>query len=176
MMTTARPAVRLEVLTVPHPCPADFAAMAAVDGDRVRHCRHCDHAVFDLSAMPRAAAEQLVADHWAAGASMCVRLTKRADGTVTTADDCRRRWRSAALGWARRWGGPVGAALSVLLAMVGCGGPPDAEQVPIAATGGILACPPSVEPATRPTSAPATGPAPRASRLMGSVAPPSTAR
>ena len=170
--TEKRPArIRLELLTVPAPCPADWSAMTAVgDGERVRHCRHCDRHVYDLSALPRAAAERLVADQLSADAPLCVRMVRRADGTVTT-DDCRGRWRSAAVRWAARWGGPVGAALSILLATLGCDEP---AQPPAATTGspdpvvvsGMVAPPP---PATAPTTAPATQPVPSYPPIMGRV-------
>ena len=105
--TEKRPArIRLELLTVPPPCPADWSAMTAVgDGERVRHCRHCDRHVYDLSALPRAAAERLVADQLSADAPLCVRMVRRADGTVTT----RRLPRPVAVG-GRALGRPLGWA------------------------------------------------------------------
>jgi hypothetical protein len=155
-MTTAdpRPTTRLhlEVLTVEQPCPADFAAMSAVDGDRVRHCRHCDQHVYDLSAMTRAAAEALVADHLDRGGPMCIRMVRRADGTVTTAD-CRGRWRAAASRWAKRWAGPVGAALSLVLAAIGA----RADDQP-AAVMGAMRPPPATQPTTKPSTQPTTRP------------------
>jgi len=166
--------IRLELLTVPDPCPADWSAMTAVggDGERVRHCRHCDRHVYDLSALPRAAAEQLVADHLSAEVPMCVRMFRRADGTVTTAD-CRGRWRQSAARWAARWGGPVGAALSVLLAVLGCegaDGPPVATMgapPPLALSGRVAATEP-VD-AVAPATAPATRPVPPHPPIMGLI-------
>jgi hypothetical protein len=172
-ITETRPVrIRLELLTVPDPCPADWSAMAAVggDGERVRHCRHCDRHVYDLSALPRAAAERLVADHLSAAVPMCVRMIRRADGTVTTAD-CRGRWRQSAARWAARWGGPIGAALSVLLAVLGCdaaekpptvtmGGPP-----PVAVSGMVATTQPAD--GDGPTAAPATQPVPPSPQVMG---------
>src|SRR6201999_178203 len=105
--------IRLEVLDVPQPCPAEWSAMDEVDGDRVKHCRHCAKEVFNLSAMSRESAENLVAERLADGGSICIRMYKRADGTVTTAD-CKGQWRSSAMAWAKRWSGPVGAVISLM--------------------------------------------------------------
>ncbi len=124
-MATSLTRIRLEIIDVPSPCPADWSAMKAVDGERVRFCRHCDKHVYNLSAMSREAAEQLMADQTNAE-HFCVRLYKRADGTVVTAD-CGGRWRAGAMRWAKRWGGPVGVAVSFALSIVGCNESPRPE-------------------------------------------------
>jgi hypothetical protein len=72
----------LEDVRVASPCSASWEDMKG--DDRVRFCGKCEKNVYNLSAMPRAEAEALLADR---GASMCVRLYKRADGMVMT-DDC----------------------------------------------------------------------------------------
>jgi hypothetical protein len=49
----------------------------------VRFCDECEKNVYNLSAMPRAEAERLIAER---DGSICVRLYRRADGTLLTAD------------------------------------------------------------------------------------------
>ena len=169
MPTTAPPPtrIRLEMLTVTEPCPADWAAMTPVgDGDRTRFCRHCQKHVYDLSSLPRAAAERLVAERVAAadptaGDVMCVRLFRRADGTVVTAD-CDGAWRRTARRARAAWAAVL--ALPIALAAAARGDraavgrmvprlPPPPPAV--AVLGG---CPAPMPPATRPTTMPTTAP------------------
>lgn len=87
----------LENVAIAAPCTASWDAM--VGDDRVRFCGKCEKNVYNLSAMPRDEAEALLA---AREGKMCVRLYKRADGTVMT-NDCpvgvkRRRRRRAVAG------------------------------------------------------------------------------
>ncbi|MGE0784232.1 MAG: hypothetical protein AB7S26_00990 [Sandaracinaceae bacterium] len=77
-----KPRIRLEVLDIPEPCTVPWETMRG--DDRVRFCSECRLNVFDLSALSREAAEELVA---ANNGSLCVQLTRRADGTVVT-EDC----------------------------------------------------------------------------------------
>jgi hypothetical protein len=71
----------LENIKVASPCHERWENM---DGDsRVRNCGKCEKSVYDLSAMTREAAENLLADH---GTNLCVRFYRRPDGTVMTAD------------------------------------------------------------------------------------------
>ncbi len=153
MQTATR--IRLEVLEIAEPCPADWNAMSMVDGDRVRHCRHCAKNVYNISEMSREAAEELVASRCANATdgheSICVRMYKRADGTVTTAD-CKGRWRTSITKWARRWSAPVGAALSIVLAMLGC----DERTSSIAVMGDVIAPPQVMTGIVAPTTRPAT--------------------
>ena len=51
--------------------------------DRVRFCGECRKNVYNLSALPRAEAERLLQER---EGNLCVRLYKRADGTVMTTD------------------------------------------------------------------------------------------
>jgi hypothetical protein len=71
----------LEDVRVASPCTVSWEAMSG--DDRVRFCGQCEKNVYNLSAMARAAAERLLAER---EASICVRLYRRADGTVLTAD------------------------------------------------------------------------------------------
>jgi hypothetical protein len=70
-----------------------------IGDERVRFCAHCAKNVYNLSALPRHEAEALLLEK---EGKLCVRLYKRADGTVLTSD-CpvgvrrRRRRRIAAL-------------------------------------------------------------------------------
>ncbi|MDB4994971.1 MAG: hypothetical protein JWM74_2403 [Myxococcaceae bacterium] len=85
----------LESLRIAAPCPARWEDM--IGDDRTRFCHGCAKDVHDLSKFTREEAEALLAEH---GHGTCVRLTRRADGTVITGD-CpvgtqRRRRRAAA--------------------------------------------------------------------------------
>jgi hypothetical protein len=86
----------LDNLQIAAPCQADWDAM--VGDDRVRFCGQCEKNVYNLSAMPREEAEAFLVER---EGKACVRLYKRQDGTVLTAD-CpvgvrRRRRRRAAV-------------------------------------------------------------------------------
>jgi hypothetical protein len=71
----------LENARIGTPCAAKWDAMA---GDaRVRFCEACGMNVYNLSALPRAEAESLLAER---EGRICIRLYTRADGTVMTAD------------------------------------------------------------------------------------------
>lgn len=71
----------LEDVTIARPCPADWNAMTG--DDCVRFCNLCQLNVYNLSGMKREDAEALLA---AREGRVCVRLYKRADGTVITQD------------------------------------------------------------------------------------------
>jgi len=106
----------LESVRVASPCSANWDEMAG-DGP-VRFCGQCEKNVYNLSEMSRAEGEALVA---AQEETMCVRLYRRADGTVLTSD-CpvgveKLRLRARLWAWAR------GAAASLsLLVGLGFGG------------------------------------------------------
>jgi hypothetical protein len=74
-------AVSLEVIDIARPCPADWDEMRG--DDQVRFCKHCSLNVYNLSAMSREAAERLVAQR---EGRLCIRMYRRLDGTVVTAD------------------------------------------------------------------------------------------
>jgi hypothetical protein len=75
---------------------------------RVRHCSVCDRDVFDLAEMTPA---QVTAMLEARGEAPCVRMKRRADGTLVTADACPEPPRSRALAVAA-----VAAAATVVVA------------------------------------------------------------
>ena len=98
----------LDVIDIPRPCPADWDAMR---GDaQSRFCDHCQHHVYNLSEMTRAAAEALIIEKQG---KLCGRLYRRADGTIITAD-CGGGWKLRA----RKLGALVGAACAAVISGV----------------------------------------------------------
>src|SRR5258708_951946 len=73
----------LENVRVATPCPAVWEKMESVEGDRVRFCAGCKKNVFNLSAMSRREAEDLIEAH---NGRLCVRFYRRQDGTILTVD------------------------------------------------------------------------------------------
>jgi hypothetical protein len=71
----------LDELQIAAPCEASWDAM--VGDDHVRFCGKCEKNVYNLSSLPREEAEALLV---AREGSLCVRMYKRVDGTVLTAD------------------------------------------------------------------------------------------
>jgi hypothetical protein len=97
MTTTTSPLDRMQIAK---PCDAKWEEMTG--DERMRRCALCKLDVYDLSQMTRADAETLLVERTG---RTCVRLWRRADGTVITAD-CpvgvraawrRVRWAAAAL-------------------------------------------------------------------------------
>jgi hypothetical protein len=87
----------LENVSIAAPCKASWDEM--VGDEHVRFCGQCEKNVYNLSSLARDEAEALLA---AKEGTICVRLFRRTDGTVLTAD-CpvgvrRRRRRRAAFG------------------------------------------------------------------------------
>src|SRR5687768_6720341 len=85
-----RPRISLDVIDVKTPCTASWDKMRG--DDRVRFCAHCNLNVYNLSAMTRSAAENLVNQR---EGRLCVQFIRRADGTLLT-DDCENAWKRAA--------------------------------------------------------------------------------
>lgn len=77
----ARRASLLDDIRIASPCTARWDDMKG--DDRARFCPQCQKSVYDISALSRAEAEALVTQ---SGGSPCIRLYRRADGTVLTAD------------------------------------------------------------------------------------------
>jgi hypothetical protein len=71
----------LERVEIASPCKADWSKMTG--DERVRFCGLCRLNVYNLSGMKRAEAEELLKK---SEGKVCVRLWKRADGTVLTQD------------------------------------------------------------------------------------------
>lgn len=98
----------LENVKIAKPCAADWNAMTG--DERVRFCQACKLHVYNLSDMTRAQAEDLLTR---TEGNVCVRLYKRADGTVIT-KDC-----PVGLAALRRRVATLAASVAALLA-VGC--------------------------------------------------------
>ena len=77
----------------------------------MRFCKHCSLHVYNLSAMTREQAEDLLGS---SSGRLCVRFYRRADGTVTTRD-CEGWWRLTRKRM-NRW---ASAGVAVLLAAAG---------------------------------------------------------
>ena len=76
----------LDTVQIARPCPADWEGMRPVAGqarERVRHCEDCRLRVYNLSSLKRADAEALLQS---SEGRLCIRLYRRDDGTVLTAD------------------------------------------------------------------------------------------
>jgi hypothetical protein len=71
----------LDEVQVASPCPARWEEMTG--DDRSRYCRSCERVVYNLSGMRAADALALIRQK---EGSLCVRLFRRADGTILTAD------------------------------------------------------------------------------------------
>lgn len=71
----------LDDIRVASPCNVDWNAMHG--DDQTRFCGQCEKNVYNLSAMTRAEASQLVKEK---EGRMCVRFFQRPDGTMLTAD------------------------------------------------------------------------------------------
>ena len=74
----------LDEVRVATPCRADWDKMQVQDDNgAVRHCQSCRKNVYNLSMMSRAEAQSLIQKH---EGEMCVRLARRADGTLISGD------------------------------------------------------------------------------------------
>ncbi|HEY1556368.1 MAG TPA: hypothetical protein VGF94_16150 [Kofleriaceae bacterium] len=71
----------MEQLRVASPCAAEWDAMTG--NTETRHCSHCNQNVYNLSALTRAQAEELIRSR---GARLCTRYLHRADGTMLLRD------------------------------------------------------------------------------------------
>lgn len=81
----------LDRVTVASPCPASWEEM--IGNDAIRYCRACRKDVYDLSAMRAEEAEAFLARHvHGEASSACIRLFRRPDGRVLTAE-CGPGWR-----------------------------------------------------------------------------------
>ena len=82
MPTTNTTPSLLDRITIASPCSADWNTMSG--DDRRRFCAACKLHVHDLGAMTKAEAEALLQQP--TNGRVCVRLFRRADGTVLTRD------------------------------------------------------------------------------------------
>jgi hypothetical protein len=131
----------LDQIRVATPCTARWEDM--IGDERVRHCGQCDKNVYDLSQMTRAEAEQLIV---ATEGRACVRLWRRADGTILTADcpvGVRRRRRRRGLFAA------VGGAVAAVAAFIGLATIRTTRRPPV--MGEMVVAPPSPPPSSSPS-------------------------
>ncbi len=70
----------LDLFYIKSPCTADWNLLHG--GKRIRYCGDCKKYVYNLSAMPRAQAEALIAS--SPQGNFCARITQRLDGTIVT--------------------------------------------------------------------------------------------
>lgn len=80
-MPARRSLPMLENIRIASPCTASWDEMTG--DERVRFCGHCAKDVYNLSGMTREESERLLRER---AGNICVRLYKRHDGTVLTAD------------------------------------------------------------------------------------------
>lgn len=71
----------LSKVRVASPCPADWDSM--IGDERVRFCGQCELNVYNLSAMTKAQAENLIVR---TEGRLCVRFYRRKDGSILTQD------------------------------------------------------------------------------------------
>jgi hypothetical protein len=77
---------RLDQIQIPIPCEVPWDSMPG--DEQVRRCGQCKQNVYNVAALTRAEATRLL------GARACLRIFRRPDNTVITAD-CRERLRAA---------------------------------------------------------------------------------
>jgi hypothetical protein len=173
----------LEELQIASPCSAawDDMQQLAPGDDRVRHCGLCDKNVYNLAGMSRGEATNLVADR---EGSVCIRMFRRNDGTVLTAD-CPVGVRAALAAAARRARREVVFAAAASLAAVAAlvaflGGPASRKAcaaVDAARTGILQRVEPPPMPPPMPPSMPTMGavapPVPETRAIMGELPAPS---
>jgi hypothetical protein len=75
------PKSTLDLVQIASPCHVAWEDMSG--DERRRYCKHCNLHVYNLADMPRAEAEAFVNQ---AQGRTCIRLFRRADGTVLTRD------------------------------------------------------------------------------------------
>ena len=101
-------------MRIASPCSISWERM--VGDDRVRFCHECHLKVYNISSMTRKQAESLIAS--AHGRRLCVRLYKRADGTVIT-QDCPVGLRALRRRAARVVGATFAALMSLCMSALG---------------------------------------------------------
>ncbi len=118
----------LDQLQIATPCSADWASMCGDERSRV--CATCQKHVYNLSTMRAGEALALI---WEKEGSVCVRLWRRADGTVLTADcPVGRRQLDRRRVWA-----PLGAA-SLLALGLGCRAPRTEARLTVTTGGAVV--------------------------------------
>jgi hypothetical protein len=145
--TPARRLSLLEHVEVASPCPAAWDSM--VGDDRSRFCAECSKSVHNIAGMSREEAEAFLAG---VAGDVCIRIFRRADGTVLTSDcpvGVRRKQRRRAL--VSVVGGSLLSAGAVL-AYSGAEEPEAVERVNKATVAATEAIPPEPTAAPQPTA------------------------
>jgi hypothetical protein len=114
----------LNRIEIASPCSADWAEMAG--DDRARFCAQCEKHVYDLSTLT---AEEAVALIEAKEGALCVRLWRRADGTVLTSD-CPVGAKQLVGRRRERLSTRSAALLSLAMLTLGCAGPQEVANTP----------------------------------------------
>jgi hypothetical protein len=158
----------IDQIEIRSPCTVSWDEMRSSGGDgRVRFCGQCRQNVYNVEAMSRGEARRLIAMR---EGRVCVRILRRPDGTVVTAD-CWARLRAARRRGLLPFIGmlvlvgfteliAIGSGLARLRAMMGSPQPPR-PRVSLPIAGQLVAPPPT----------PIMGEPPPAEREMGEKAP-----
>ncbi|MDR3615456.1 MAG: hypothetical protein P4L53_17995 [Candidatus Obscuribacterales bacterium] len=77
----------LNDIQIASPCPVSWGDMAPTSEDAKRFCGNCRKHVYSIDRLSANEARELILGACANNSSVCVRLFKRADGTIIT-DDC----------------------------------------------------------------------------------------
>lgn len=92
----------------------------SMSGDeKIRHCNSCDKSVFNLAQMTRAEIEAVLLAQMNTGRTACIRMYKRPDGIVVTADclSVRQKLRRSIT----KSSAKIAAAAAAIFALVGVG-------------------------------------------------------
>jgi hypothetical protein len=82
-MNALKSKIDLDRVRIASPCKADWNEMSG--DERSRHCRECKLNVYNVAGLTKKEAEALL-EKAAAGQRVCLRLSRRADGTIITKD------------------------------------------------------------------------------------------
>jgi hypothetical protein len=82
-MNALKSRIDLDRVRIASPCKANWNEMSG--DERSRHCRECKLNVYNVAGLTKKEAEALL-EKAAAGQRVCLRLSRRADGTIITKD------------------------------------------------------------------------------------------
>ncbi len=122
----------LDHVTVAAPCNVGWDNM--VGNERVRFCGQCSLNVYNLSAMSKSDAEQLVSQ---TEGRLCVRYYRRADGTILT-KNCPVGLRALKRRLSRIARASISAVLSFLAGILAATGLRQQPLIPVATQGAVI--------------------------------------
>ena len=122
----------LDHVAVAAPCNVGWDNM--VGNERVRFCGQCSLNVYNLSAMPKREAEQLVSQ---TEGRLCVRYYRRADGTILT-KNCPIGLRALKRRLSRVASASISAALSFFAGILAATGLRERPLIPVATQGAVI--------------------------------------